>query len=265
MNSMKAQPVVPWWLWPNLLSLDAPLVAWLWQRLLAQSFGAGLSMASQVALVLAVWLIYLTDRWLDSWRECSTVRHQFYRQHRGLILGLMVVGGVGALMVTFFYLEPPIRATGLKLSVVVGLYLGLVQTVTLSRGGKELLVGLLFTAGTSLSTYVVCSPLPWRFWLIVTFFAGLCAINCRLIEQREKSDPQCPASSVRVLSWGIVVILGFLLWSLPEWTYFPCLTALALSALALGWIELKKQRLTVEAYRVWADAALWTPVFFLHL
>lgn len=55
----------PAWLLPNLLSLDAPLVAVCWQALLAADTGLALRPAAQVALGLTVWLIYIVDRLLD--------------------------------------------------------------------------------------------------------------------------------------------------------------------------------------------------------
>ena len=55
------------WLWPNLLSLDAPIVALLWQILFARCFHARVETLPSVLLVLAVWLIYAADRTLDSW------------------------------------------------------------------------------------------------------------------------------------------------------------------------------------------------------
>jgi hypothetical protein len=48
---------IPWWLWPNVLSLDAPLVAVLWQAALAKVHHVAIMPGLHVALFLAVWLI----------------------------------------------------------------------------------------------------------------------------------------------------------------------------------------------------------------
>ena len=56
------------WLWPNLLSLDAPVVALLWQILFARCFHARVELLPSILLVLAVWLIYAADRTIDAWR-----------------------------------------------------------------------------------------------------------------------------------------------------------------------------------------------------
>ncbi len=56
------------WLWPNLLSLDAPVVAVLWQILFARCFQVPVDALAALLLLLTVWLIYAADRTLDAWR-----------------------------------------------------------------------------------------------------------------------------------------------------------------------------------------------------
>lgn len=48
----------PPWLWPNLLSLDAPVVAVAWQWLFARVFGADLPAVFHLILGLSVWCIW---------------------------------------------------------------------------------------------------------------------------------------------------------------------------------------------------------------
>jgi hypothetical protein len=56
----------PWWLWPHVLSLEAPLVAVLWQRALAHAHGIRLTPMLDAGLALACWVIYVIDRTLDT-------------------------------------------------------------------------------------------------------------------------------------------------------------------------------------------------------
>ena len=75
-----------WWLWPHLLSLDAPLVAVVWQACWAQSAHVRLSWCHPCVLGLGVWLIYLVDRLVDSARavpgDIVTARHAFHARRR---------------------------------------------------------------------------------------------------------------------------------------------------------------------------------------
>ncbi|NIP95898.1 MAG: hypothetical protein GWO24_21680, partial [Akkermansiaceae bacterium] len=54
----------PWYLWPNLLGLDAPLVAVLWCWFYAHVQGVALPGSIFLLLAGAVWSIYTTDRLL---------------------------------------------------------------------------------------------------------------------------------------------------------------------------------------------------------
>ena len=53
-------------LWPSLFTLQAPVVAVLWQLLLARSVHVKLNWFEPWALGLAVWLIYVADHLIDT-------------------------------------------------------------------------------------------------------------------------------------------------------------------------------------------------------
>jgi hypothetical protein len=75
----------PAWLWFNLLSLDAPVVALVWQDFLARCYPATLLLTGRAVLGLTVWAIYLADRLLDIRHPASaeeSIRHEFYRPSR---------------------------------------------------------------------------------------------------------------------------------------------------------------------------------------
>jgi hypothetical protein len=75
-----------WWLWPTILSLDAPAVALAWQSLLALVVGVKLAAHHSVLLGLSVWLAYAADRWIEGWRltpqTVRTQRHAFFLRWR---------------------------------------------------------------------------------------------------------------------------------------------------------------------------------------
>ncbi len=56
---------IRWWQWPEVLSLDAPVVAVAWQGALGRMYGVRWDPPLAVLLFTAVWLIYSADRWLD--------------------------------------------------------------------------------------------------------------------------------------------------------------------------------------------------------
>jgi len=106
MNEKSAEKS-PLWLLPNLLSLDAPLVAVVWMWVLAKSMRVVyVDSHAYVLLAAAVWCVYIVDRILDVRRyegdvtEMST-RHQFHWKFRKLLLP--VVGAVIVYSVYFAF------------------------------------------------------------------------------------------------------------------------------------------------------------------
>ena len=123
-----APPKTPWWLWFNVLSLDAPLVAVLWQWALAQYHQVKLVPGCYWALGLAVWLIYVTDRTLDGFGRAApakpSARHRFYRRYRWIFaVGAVPLGAALLLWISLTEIPSGIFWRGLGLGFLVGLYL----------------------------------------------------------------------------------------------------------------------------------------------
>ena len=177
-----------WWLVPNLLALDAPVVAVVWQRFLAAQFGANVPLTATTALAATVWCIYLSDRWLDARRGCrDTERHR-------VAATWPVTFGCGAVCAGFlaatFAAQLPLSylQEGLVLGLCVAVYLVFIHAVAARlvnlRGLKELLVAAGFAAGVSIPLSVAEQPLLQ--WLpSVCAFAVLCWLNCRMIDRWE--------------------------------------------------------------------------------
>ncbi|MDB4553977.1 hypothetical protein N9012_05970 [Akkermansiaceae bacterium] len=87
----------PWWLWPNLLSLDAPLVALAWAWMFSNAWGV-VSVPWQLwaTLGVSVWIVYVLDRIVDASREGDAklldARHHFHRRHSKVFLRVVTVG-----------------------------------------------------------------------------------------------------------------------------------------------------------------------------
>jgi DNA-binding transcriptional LysR family regulator len=96
----------PWWLWPSLLSFNAPLVALAWLYMFAGAWQVRyLTWAAYVTLALGVWVVYVADRLLeyrlrgDGDAEMG-VRHRFHARHRKKFLaGVTLASAVILLLV----------------------------------------------------------------------------------------------------------------------------------------------------------------------
>ena len=96
-----AERRIPLWLWPNLLSLDAPIVAVVWLAMFARTWRVDfLQWESYLALGLATWVIYVVDRLLDVKLLHSDdprlgERHGFLKRHQKKLGWMVLAAGLG--------------------------------------------------------------------------------------------------------------------------------------------------------------------------
>ena len=87
-------PRTPWWLWPQVLSLDAPAVSVAWMAVLARGHHIKLPPAFYWGLALITWIVYVLDRTADAISgrlpEPLSQRHRFYQRHSKLYLRLLL-------------------------------------------------------------------------------------------------------------------------------------------------------------------------------
>jgi hypothetical protein len=238
----------PLWLWLNLLSLDAPLVALVWQDFLSRCYPSPLLPAGRCVLGLTVWAIYIADRLLDvrgPATDAELPNHRFYRKNRPVWTAILAAVVATDLLVIVLWLRPAVFVHGLLIALASVAYLA-AFTGSHNRWtfAKKASAAILFSAGVFVvaSANIVVSPLtllgPW-----VTFTL-LCAINLVLIEQWKRGQP---TSRIFI---AILFLAPF-----GRWYLAITLSSLGLSAIALG-----GNRLSLEARRVLADLALFTPL-----
>ena len=275
-------PTRPWYLWANLLSLDAPVVALAWQDLFARSLHVALGPAPRLVTAACVWLAYAGDRLLDgnlgSAGRLVTPRHQFARLHRAPLAAvwtlLLLLTAWGA----FARLRPELVRGGLILSAMVVAYFVIVHwpgKATLPPGFKEVGVATLFSGGTITFVVAAAVPPPAQLAQAVVFWLLLCFLNLFLIGCWEKERDalqgqpslilQAPALRRRLapLAPGLAVVAfvaGLL--AVPREIgalYF----SVSASALLLGVLDFFSHAFDLDELRVAADLALLTPLIFL--
>lgn len=256
------------WLWPNLLSLDAPLVALLWQLLFIRCFhasdraGTGQSpLLPSILLVSAVWLIYAADRALDAWRGAGMrPRHQFYRRHWRAVLPIWTLVLVATGWLAWTGLPRQVFERGACLGAAVAAYFAIVHT-THRRWPKEAAVAVIFALGASLAAWTRVETRADV--LTVILFSCLCWINCIAIEVWERAGWEQGEASFPVGPLSACVGLAALLILHHD---RPVLGAAeACSAAAFVLLDRGRLKLSPDAVRVLADAALLSPIFFLPL
>jgi hypothetical protein len=248
-------------LWPNLLSLDAPLVALLWQILFIRCFHAAGSasdnLLASALLVSVVWLIYAADRALDAWRGGFELRprHEFYRRHWRALLPVWIVVLLATGWCAWTSLSPGLFERGAWLLAAVLVYFCVVHCLR-PKWPKEAAVAVIFGLGASLAAWTRVETSYDV--LTVILFACLCWINCAAISEWEHGSARWP---IGVLA-GCVGLAAIALLHSER----PILGAAeAASAVAFVMLDRGRLKLSADALRVLADVALLSPVVFLPL
>ena len=269
----------PWWLWPNLLSLDAPLVALAWQEIFARALlSLELDWMQRGLLAVCVWLAYCGDRLLDVRRlpegPVESPRHAFARENSRT---LIVVWGMGVVLAAILALQIPLREllVGLVLLVVVAGYFALhhLQS-TRARAGrwKELMVGVGFAMGT-LFFVVMNGQFTVPFLLAAAAWAGLCTMNCLMIAGWDRERDAAMAQHSLAQRWNgmerlLPVVAVFLLLLVLTATrlevqLFPVAVAITVSLVALLEMARRSNQFSPEGRHVLADVVLLTPILTL--
>jgi len=248
----------PAWLWFNLLSLDAPLIALLWQDFLSRCYPTALLLTGRAVLGLTVWGIYLADRLLDVRHPPSaseTVRHRFYRQHRAFAKTLFAGVATLDLTLTLFWLRPAVFSNGLILSAGVVVYLGAFPfTGWSSTAWKKPVAAVIFTAGIFLIAWTSAGHGLREFALPALAFCALCLLNLIAIERWNRGTESTVAEKSL---WVLLPAACFLAAHGSPW-----FIAIAVSALGLCALTLFGHRISGNARCVLADALLLTPILF---
>jgi hypothetical protein len=272
--------------WPlriwHLASLDAPTVAVVWTLSFAGAARVRLPWWTPVLVALVVWAVYVADRLLDArggLRSGVTTRlrerHWFHWRHRRVFAPLAAAAAGVAVWIVFRYVPTPVRHRDTVLAAAALAYFTLVHVpqvlvwqtrvaaVVARLLPKELLVGVLFTAGCVLPAWARVSAPMAALLVPAVAFALLGWLNCALIERWESAEISRCGSGSRaafVLVLAALVCAGFLL-AFGQPRSAGLLAAAALSALLLAGLDRQRVRIAPVTLRAAADLVLLVPVF----
>ena len=265
-----------WWLWPTILSLDAPIVVVLWQRLIGAAASAPAGAPEMVVLGCSVWLAYSADRWIEGWRldpaTIGTHRHRFYQRWRWPIAALWAAVLALDVTVALRRLQQTEFLAGVLVLIPVAAYLLSHQLLHRNsdwRPPKELCAALLLGAGAAVFSIgrpgtrlaPIAEPLA--------LFILLCFSNCALISvwehEIDRAHGQTSLSHqfagagalARLLPW-VISAVSALAWAARG--RGPAAACAAVSGVLLGVVDLAEKRTGRVAARVLADVALLTPL-----
>lgn len=277
-------------LW-HLTSLDAPTVAVVWALGFAWAEGVRLPGWIPALLALGAWAVYVFDRLLDVRGALRSgdlgglrERHRFHHRHRRVLVPLGVAAALAAAALVLTLMPAAARDRNSVLAVAALVYFTRVHSAGQPEGArrpllfrKELLVGVLFTAGCALpalSRAFTQSGVRWGpFAAVVVFFALLAWLNCHAIDRWESGLREGGAGLSGVAARSGVAGLAFLLAcagvlsaagiSVVEPRAGMLLLAGASSALLLAQLDRRRDRMMPLTLRALADVVLLTPLVLL--
>jgi hypothetical protein len=260
----------PMWLWWNILCLDAPAIALGWHLLAMRALKAGdgsVAVVSGVILFAAVWSIYVFDHWLDSRRGMRAhARHAFMQRGGKFMLAIATVA-IAACATLVFMLPGAVVKSGSVLVLVTLAYLAAAHRRG-SLWARELAVGVIFASGALLTAFST-SALHWQALEAAILLVGVCVLNCALSEVREGKGLVDVHWSTRWIGTRACIIgsglfaAAALSCMMMRGSIVLIFAALALSALLLTVLSGLRARISADAFRVLADAALLMPFAIL--
>ena len=250
--------------WLTSLSLDAPLVAVVWQRAVAQSTSANLEWRHYFLVFASVWLGYSADRWLDAWKHDLnlTQRHAFHASRRWTLLAIWIC--VLALSVSFaaVSLHTDELKRGITLAIASILVTAIIQLG--SNNNRHGVAKSLLTSGLVTASVIVFLPpalvreeVPT---VIMVFF--LFNLNCSCIHywdlpidsKQESNHNGKWIETNAIVSFIPAAVSTFFLIHSPLAIY----SSLSITGLFLR--HWKHKKLDTDLKRSFADISLLTPV-----
>ena len=289
---MPSDPRKPLWLIPNLLSLDAPLVAIAWLYMFAKTWRVDyLPWAAYFALGLVVWVIYVVDRLLDSLVVGGSpsrleARHEFHRKHRKIFVKLALLAGFLALILVAVPMRGKILGFHFDIGLPVSIYgvaaIGgimvsgfFILSIFTNDGpdeiphAKNILAGISFAYGTAMLVHIFTSFDYWDFLRSpeLVCFAVLCGLNISAIDLWEHAnrfnDLEIKATDELALTLPLTLLGGAsLVFALQdhEQTTRPFFYAILTGAALLQILNRTRARFSMDSLRVLADVALLVPL-----
>lgn len=255
-----SKPKISPWQWPNILALDAALIAVAWQAVIAHTHNASIGIPEKVVLGLSVWLTYLADRLFDvrnrSKPELLAARHQFAKHNAKR---LWIIWWFALIVNVSF------AATGLSCAQLMGglillccclTYTGLNQGLSTRFFPKELCVATIFAGGV-----LIFIPSAYN-WLILVHLSSLYLLNCLQISKNELTVDAALrvhslASTGSRLIWAIIgVFLGSAI-ALAGSQQTNLALVSSSSGLSLAALHLFRRHISLEHFRVLSDLTLF--------
>ncbi len=274
----------PLWLYPGLLSLDAPLVAVAWLHVFANIWRVNyLPWMAYLALGLAVWVIHVANRLQTARRfggEGPGARHRFHARHAPVFLGAGLLAVLALLVLVLTQL--PVSVFG-YLPVGVVLVAGFLVISRLHGGladdsgfGRTILAGAALAYGTAMMAHLFL-PGMGKHDLVRSreflTFAVLCVLYLRATDFWEKSAARAGTGGADDVPGDLAITLPVLLLGVAALVFAitshhhsvrPFYYAILTGAALIHVINRNCREFSSGQLRLLADGAMLAPAVIFH-
>ena len=265
--------------WLNLVCLDAPIVAITWQWFFARDFHLSLTASSRAALFLTSWLIYLADRFADTWalqrNSPRSLRQEFCQRHQTPWIAAIAAIALLDLWIIAHQLD---RGT-IRMGMLIGAFSLIYLAINYWLGKtwrflpiKETCVGSLFAVGT-VAALLPQIGLSATFATLFILFAALCSLNCIGIAIWEQDLDRAQCKNSIATRWSAsrpyfrsgalgLIVLAIALGTKSSAQMYFCISVSAALLVILDWLG---ERIPRDERTALADLVLLTPLLLLTL
>lgn len=268
-------------MYPNVLSLDAPLVAVVWLYVLAKAWDVNyIEPLLPVVLGLFVWIVYATDRLLDCKLKPHSsfpLRHQFHQAHAKKFLIVIVIASIVTVTIALLQLQWSIvQAAMLPLAATGGFFVLSFFSTNEQRVSysKNLLAGYAFAWGIGAGLVGLLGLPMLSNWIRLLsaemlVFGLLCMINITAVdlwikgsdELDEEADEWALTMPLMILAFFSVLLMRSIHKEHTQSFYVSILIAAALMYV----VNRMRHRFSTNFLRMSADLILLVAALFYFL
>jgi hypothetical protein len=272
---------IPWWMYPNVLSLDAPVVAVVWLYVLARAWDVNyVEPLLPVVLALVVWIVYAADRLLDcKWKQETSfpLRHRVHQQYEKHFVIAILLAALATAVISLKVLQWSIVQTAmLPLAATAGFFALSFFGPTNQRVSysKNLLAGYAFAWGVGAGLSGLLG-LPQPSNLLKLFapemlvFGLLCVINITAVDLWVKgSDELDDEADEWALTMPLMVLAFFsvlMMRTADKDQTSPFYVSMLIAAALMYVVNRMRRRLSTNFLRLSSDLILLIAALFFFL
>lgn len=277
----RMKPRIPWWMYANVFSLDAPIIAVVWLYVFSWIWDVNyVEPLLPVVLALVVWIVYASDRLLDC-KICQTssfpLRHMVHQQYEKQFAFAIIIAVIATLLISLNVLQWSIVQTAIMpLGATAGFFVLAFFSSSTRRVSytKNLLAGYAFAWGVGaglIGLLGLPQPVNWFKLLApeMLVFGLMCVINITAVDMWVKGSDELDDEGdewALTLPLTLLAIFSVLMMrTVHKEQYHPFYISILIAAALMYVVNRMRHRFSSDLLRVIADMIMLVAALFFFL